>query len=52
MELDYPQFASKFLKDNLKQLISGNKYSGTYIDDVNDDVQERKYYMEDATFIF
>jgi hypothetical protein len=51
-ELDYPQFASKFLKDNVKELISGNKYSGLYLSDVDDDVKERAYYMEDATFIF
>lgn len=51
-DLDYPQFASKFLKDNFKELISGKKYSGSYLSDVNDDVKEKAYYMEDATFIF
>ena len=51
-DLDYPRFASKFLKDNFKQLISGKKYSGLYLSDVVDDVPERKYYMEDVTFIF
>jgi hypothetical protein len=52
MELNYQQFASNFLKDNLKQLISGNKYSGLYLNDVTDNVKEKSYYMEEATFIF
>ena len=52
VELDYQQFASKFLKDNLKQLISGNRYSGLYLNDVIDNVKEKSYYTEEATFIF
>jgi hypothetical protein len=51
-ELDYPQFASNFLKENFRELISGNKYSGLYLQDVSDNVKEKEYYMEDATFIF
>lgn len=51
-EFDYPQFAAKFLKDNFKELISGNKYSGLYLNDVSDDVKEKAYYMDEANFIF
>lgn len=52
MELDYPQFASIFLKENFRELISGNKYSGLYLDDVKDDVKEKEYYMDEAALIF
>lgn len=51
VEYNLQQFASKFLQDNFKGLIK-NKYSGQYLDDVVDEVQEKKFYLDDAKFIF
>lgn len=41
-ELNYLEFASKFLSDNYKDIINTNKYIGSYLDDVNDDHKEEK----------
>jgi hypothetical protein len=50
-ELDYPQFASKFLQEKFYDLVHTTKYLGDFLDDVSNDVQEKQYYMDDAKFI-
>lgn len=50
-DLDYPEFASKFLQDNYHDIVFTDKYVYDYINDVNDDVKEKQYYMDEAKFI-
>jgi hypothetical protein len=50
-DLDYPQFASKFLQDKYHDIVYTAKYLGDFLDDVNDDIQEKRFYMDDAKFI-
>lgn len=50
--LDYPEFASKFLKENYHDIVFTTKYVHDYLDDVSDKVIEKEYYLEDAKFIF
>lgn len=50
-ELDYPQFASKFLQEKFHDIVHTAKYLGDFLDDVSNDVQEKLYYMDDAKFI-
>ena len=49
--LDYPQFASKFLQEKFHDIVHTAKYLGDFLDDVSNDVQEKRYYMDDAKFI-
>lgn len=51
IELDYPQFASKFLQENFKDIVFGNKYLGDFLDDLPDG-QEREFFMDEAHLIF
>lgn len=50
-ELDYPQFASKFLQEKFKDIVYSSRYLGDFLDDVSNDVQEKRFYMDDAKFI-
>lgn len=50
-DLDYPQFASKFLQEKYKDIVHTAKYLGDWLDDVSNDVQEKQFYMDDAKFI-
>lgn len=50
-ELDYPEFASKFLQDNYNDIVFTAKYLDQYLDDVSDDIKEKKYYLDDASIL-
>ena len=50
-ELDYPEFASKFLKDNYNDIVFTAKYLDQYLDDVSDDVEEKECYLENASIL-
>lgn len=47
VELDYPAFASKFLKDNYKEIVFGTKYLGFFTDDL-DEGKEKDFYMDEV----
>jgi hypothetical protein len=49
-ELDYPIFASKFLQDNFKQIISGNNFLGYFLDDLPEG-KEKQFYLDDARIL-
>lgn len=51
-ELDYPQFASKFLQENYHDIVFTAKYLDQYLDDVSDNVEEKEYYIDDVRLIF
>lgn len=47
-DLQYPEFAKKFLFDNQKEIIYGDKFLFDFLDDVPEPV-EHQYFLEDAT---
>ena len=49
-ELDYPEFASKFLQDNYKEIVFGDKYLGFFLEDLPEG-QEKEFYMEEASIL-
>lgn len=51
VELDYPQFASKFLQENMQEIIHGDKYFGFYLDDVSDVTEDKQFYMDNASIL-
>jgi hypothetical protein len=49
-ELNYPEFASKFLQDNYKEIVFGTKYLGFFTEDLPEG-KERNFYMDEATVL-
>lgn len=47
-DLQYPEFAKKFLFENQKEIIYGDKFLNDYLDDVPEP-EERQFFLEDAT---
>lgn len=50
-DLDYPEFASKFLQDNYKEIVFGTKYLGFFTEDIPAG-KEREFFMDEAHLIF
>lgn len=50
VELDYPQFASKFLQDNYKDIVFGTKYLGFFTDDIPEG-KEKDFYMDEVNIL-
>lgn len=48
--LDYPNFAGKFLLENFKEIIEGDKFSGLYIDDLPEGL-EKECYLEELNVL-
>lgn len=47
-DLQYPEFAKKFLFENQKEIIYGDKFLNDYLDDVPEP-EERNYFLQDMT---
>lgn len=47
----FADFATKFLKDNFKELVFGTKFNGAYLDDLKDSVAEREYFSPEFVLV-
>lgn len=45
--LDYPEFAGNFLQKNFKDIVFGDKFLGFFLDDVEDDIPQKEYYLDE-----
>lgn len=51
MKLNYFDFISDFLKENFKELISGDKFSGYYLE-MTDKSKQKETYLSEMNMLF